>query len=67
MAPTAPMLSLLALALAGAGGVSATSCNKGCLNTCARALRFSTTGPSSASRLADCNSFLAVTVTPSAS
>ncbi len=67
MARATPMLSGLALALVGAGGVSASSCNNGCFNTCARALRFATTGPDSASRVADCSSFVAVTVTPSAS
>ena len=64
MARTTPILSLLG-ALALAGRVSAI-CNKDCANPCARAVR-STTGPNRASRLADCSSFLAATVTPSAS
>ena len=65
MAPTTPLLSLLG-ALALAGGVSASSCNKDCVrNSCARAVRYATTGPDNASRLADCSAFLAVTVTPS--
>ena len=67
MAPATPLLSLLG-ALALAGGVSASSCTKGCLNTCGRAVRLGTTGlPESASRLADCSSFLAVTVNQAAS
>ncbi len=36
------------------------------LNTCARAVRYATTGPDNASRQADCSAFLAVTVTPAA-
>ena len=57
-----PFLGALALA----GGVSA-SCKDGCFpDRCVRAVKYATTGPASASRIADCSSFLAVTTTPAA-
>ncbi len=64
MAPSKPLLCLLS-ALALAGGASA-SCKECVLNSCARAVRYATTGPDHASRQADCSAFLAVTVTPAA-
>jgi hypothetical protein len=67
MAPPRMLLSLLGAALL-AGRTSA-KCNRPGCNTdaCARAVRFDTTAIPSATRAADCSSFLAVTVTPSAS
>jgi hypothetical protein len=61
------LLSLLGAA-ALAGRASAVCSRGGCIaDSCARAVRFDTTLVPSASRVADCSSFLEVTATPSAS